>query len=233
MCDADNYIELIWFKKKLNIFVPHPDKCRKEKSMTECKHIVIADPSDAVRRGISAILSEPGLPSDVTVTEISAAEQLKTMPSVIRPNLLVICPLFAAAMSLDRIRKEIPDLAFVMLRTSLADTAAVAYGCWDEVISLYDPAEVIRARISRLIGRPDDTTKRNESLSRREKDIIACVVKGMTNRRVAEMLHLSPHTVATHRRNISSKLDIHSTPGLMIYAISNKLVRLDELELGD
>ena len=38
------------------------------------------------------------------------------------------------------------------------------------------------------------------------------------------------HTVATHRRNISQKLQIHSTAGLIIYAIANKLVRIEDIQ---
>lgn len=68
-----------------------------------------------------------------------------------------------------------------------------------------------------------------ESLTPREKEIVICVVKGMTNKEIAKTLFLSTHTVITHRRNISKKLQIHSASGLTIYAIVNKLVELDEI----
>jgi DNA-binding CsgD family transcriptional regulator len=38
--------------------------------------------------------------------------------------------------------------------------------------------------------------------------------------------------VLTHRKNITRKLNIHSVSGLTIYAIVNKLVRLDEVKLA-
>ena len=68
-----------------------------------------------------------------------------------------------------------------------------------------------------------------EPLSTREKEIIVCVVKGMTNKQIAEALCISAHTVITHRRNIAAKLQIHSAAGLTIYAIVNKLVELSEI----
>lgn len=71
-----------------------------------------------------------------------------------------------------------------------------------------------------------------ETLSQREKDIIACVTKGMSNKEIADVLYLSVHTVTTHRRNISNKLQIHTTAGLTIYAISNKLVNIEEIQVG-
>ena len=74
-----------------------------------------------------------------------------------------------------------------------------------------------------------------ETLSQREKEIIVCVVKGLTNKQIAEELFISTHTVITHRRNIAAKLQIHSAAGLTIYAIVNKLVELSEIKdtIGD
>ena len=67
-------------------------------------------------------------------------------------------------------------------------------------------------------------------LSQREKEIVVCVVRGLTNKEIADELFLSVHTVITHRRNISRKLQIHSVAGLTIYAIANKLIGLEELK---
>lgn len=69
-----------------------------------------------------------------------------------------------------------------------------------------------------------------EVLSQREKEIVVCVVKGMTNKQIGEQLFISTHTVITHRRNIASKLQIHSPAGLTIYAIVHKLVELDDVK---
>lgn len=71
---------------------------------------------------------------------------------------------------------------------------------------------------------------RKEPLSAREQEIIVCVVKGLTNKQIADVLSISTHTVITHRRNIASKLQIHSAAGLTIYAIVNKLVDLADIK---
>ncbi len=68
-----------------------------------------------------------------------------------------------------------------------------------------------------------------EVLSDREKDIVICVTKGMNNKEIADYLFLSVHTVTTHRRNISNKLQIHTTAGLIIYAIANRLVNIEDI----
>lgn len=49
-------------------------------------------------------------------------------------------------------------------------------------------------------------------MSAREREIVVCIVKGMTNKQIADALCISTHTVITHRRNIVAKLSIHS-PG--------------------
>ena len=88
--------------------------------------------------------------------------------------------------------------------------------------------ELFIPAVERLAATGPRTVK-PEPLSVREKEIIVCVVKGMTNKQIADALCISAHTVITHRRNIAGKLQIHSPAGLTIYAIVNKLVELDEI----
>ena len=71
-----------------------------------------------------------------------------------------------------------------------------------------------------------------DNLSQREKEIIRCVVKGLSNKEIAEELFISIHTVITHRRNIARKLEIHSPTLLTVYAIVNKLVDISEVKIG-
>ena len=69
-----------------------------------------------------------------------------------------------------------------------------------------------------------------EELSDREKDVLIQVVRGLSNKEIADVLCISMHTVITHRKHISTKLNIHSTAGLTIYAIVNRLVDINALE---
>lgn len=101
--------------------------------------------------------------------------------------------------------------------------------------SLFFPAvQLLEERIasnqftSNINGENED----EETLTERERQIVACVVRGLTNREVAEQLFISINTVLTHRRNISRKLDIHSVSGLTIYAIVNGIVQIDEVSLN-
>lgn len=68
-------------------------------------------------------------------------------------------------------------------------------------------------------------------LTPREQEVVIAVVKGLTNKEIAEQFFLSTHTIITHRRNIARKLNIHSASGLTIYAIMNNLVTVDDIKI--
>lgn len=87
-------------------------------------------------------------------------------------------------------------------------------------------------------GTTDNATRRNpsvevtsEELSEREKEVIRLVVRGLSNKEIAEKMFISANTVMTHRRNIARKTQIHSPAGLTIYAIVNGLINLEEVKL--
>ena len=84
----------------------------------------------------------------------------------------------------------------------------------------------VSARLSKMIKSVDAA----EPISEREKEIIICLVQGMSNKEIASHLFISVNTVITHRRNITRKLQIHSLSGLTIYAIANNLINTEGLD---
>ncbi len=70
----------------------------------------------------------------------------------------------------------------------------------------------------------------NKNLSSREIEVLKQIVKGETNKEIAEHLYISLNTVLTHRKNITSKLGIKTIPGLTFYAITNGIISGDEIE---
>lgn len=82
-------------------------------------------------------------------------------------------------------------------------------------------------------GRVDSSTSLSDEedpLSPRERDIVRLVSCGLSNKEIADRLCLSFHTVTTYRRNLSSKLNIHSSAGLTIYAILHHIIELKDVE---
>jgi DNA-binding NarL/FixJ family response regulator len=207
-------------------------------------HIAIAAPSDIVRRGVRSILEELAGDFAVTFAEASCPRQLCAAVVSRTPDILVAAREFAQYLSPASSPLSPPILPVLLpTRTKMvmlngAGQEVVKAGemvegrVWDAVISMNDPAVKIREKFTQIVG-GGRFVRRHEPLTQREKDVVVCVVKGMTNRRIAELLHLSHHTVGTHRRNISAKLDIHTVSGLTVYAISNNLVRLSDLDRDD
>lgn len=86
---------------------------------------------------------------------------------------------------------------------------------------------------SKFIRRLKETLSENRStlgavdekvLSMREIEVLKEVAKGMTNREIADHLHISMNTVMTHRKNITTKLNIKTVSGLTFYALINGLI---------
>lgn len=137
----------------------------------------------------------------------------------------------------DRIEERLRELKNIIIKYyptgSTNELNGVLFDIFtcEEKLALHNAVEN-EIFIPAVVRLADDgvQAKHRETLSAREKEIIVCVVKGLTNKQIADALCISTHTVITHRRNIAAKLQIHSAAGLTIYAIVNKLVELSEIK---
>lgn len=100
---------------------------------------------------------------------------------------------------------------------------------YDECIGIYDSSARIIQKLKNGLEQNAQTPKNEiNELSSRERDILAAVAKGKTNKEIADEFNISVYTVISHRRNISQKLGINSIPGLTVYAIMNKLIDMSD-----
>jgi len=67
---------------------------------------------------------------------------------------------------------------------------------------------------------------RFQQLTPREIEILRLLGEGCNNPQISEQLSISRETVATHRKNLKSKLDIHSFRDLMRYALAFGLIKI-------
>ena len=58
-----------------------------------------------------------------------------------------------------------------------------------------------------------------DTLTSREQEVLRLIGRGMSRTEIAETIHRSPKTVDGHRERIMAKLDIHSGPELVRFAI--------------
>ena len=63
-----------------------------------------------------------------------------------------------------------------------------------------------------------------ELLTTREREVLQLLAEGKSNKEVANMLNLSLYTVETHRGNILQKLNLHSVPELILYAVRKGVI---------
>jgi two-component system, NarL family, response regulator LiaR len=79
--------------------------------------------------------------------------------------------------------------------------------------------------VQALIQPPSEAVTMAADLTRREQEVLALLVKGMSNPEIAERLVISRSTVKVHISNILSKLGVASRGEAISLAIQNKLVK--------
>ncbi|MFI3292023.1 MAG: response regulator transcription factor [Rikenellaceae bacterium] len=197
--------------------------------MSKRIHIIVAESSTIIRCGVVTLLQRAtNLESDVA--EVGDVANISLLTKNQKPDLLIVNPVQLGSFSPSTLRSELGNesLRIVALQSSFADQTLLQG--YDDVISIYDSADSITEKIVATIKLDDSESDTKKELSVREREIIVCVVKGMTNKQIADALCLSTHTIIAHRRNIASKLQIHSPSGLTIYAIVNKLVDIGDIK---
>ena len=63
-----------------------------------------------------------------------------------------------------------------------------------------------------------------ELLTDREREILQLVAEGKTNKEIAALLNISIYTIDTHRSHILQKLNLHSAPELILYAVRKGII---------
>lgn len=141
------------------------------------------------------------------------------------PKIVFIDPLIYSHETINEIRDINNDLFIACVTAvSLPETIIKQY---DGIINIYDVPSKIESLLNEISAKKNNEQK---ELSPREKEIVIGVVKGLSNKEIAAEINISVHTVMTHRKNIASKLQIHSTAGLTIYAIVSKLIKLEDIK---
>jgi DNA-binding NarL/FixJ family response regulator len=114
--------------------------------------------------------------------------------------------------------------AYLLKDSAEADLLA-AVGALTEGKSFFSPAIskiLVEDYMRQLESRGAEDTY--ELLTNREREILQLLAEGRTNKDVANMLYLSLYTVETHRTHILQKLNLHSVPELILYAVRKRII---------
>lgn len=198
--------------------------------VNKSKVLAVAETSYIIRKGLVYALSQ--LPIVYKVVELKELEDLNNQLDVIKPDALLINPMLLGHSGRGDIRQQInisKSIPVIALVYNLIDERF--YQSYDAIIKINDTESKIEEVLSACLNKDRLKKSDQEELSDREKEILVSIVKGMSNKEIAEFHNISIHTVITHRRNIGRKLEIHSVSGLTIYAILNKLIDIKDIQL--
>jgi DNA-binding NarL/FixJ family response regulator len=190
--------------------------------------IVIAEDSTLFREGLASLLLDAG--HDI-VAKAADAPGLLTAVREQRPDLAIIDVRMPpggtndGAMAASTLRSEQPNLGILLLSQHIETSLSVqlvsrggfGYLLKDRVLDVDDfLAALDRIAkggsaldpevVARLMGAGTHTVL--ETLTAREKDVLALMAQGLTNSGIAKRLWLSPRTVETHVASIMIKLGL-------------------------
>jgi DNA-binding NarL/FixJ family response regulator len=197
--------------------------------------VVIADDSMLLREGLARLLAEAGIETlamvgDGTALEAAVADHA---PEVALVDIRMP-PTFTheGAQAAVRLRKAHPQLGILLLsqvvenhyalELARAHPARFGYLLKDrllDVTTLIDAVERVAEGgtvldpdiVGHFLGR-QQTQDRLSGLTGRERDVLALMAEGRSNRAVARALVLSEKTVETHIASIFGRLDLLPEP---------------------
>lgn len=193
--------------------------------------IVVIEPSVIVTEGLKMLLaSSPEFEVADSFTDmVHIADRIQ----VCRPDIVLINPAIVDFQKRFLVRNLFPGLSDVVL-------IALVYGYvepdvlkqYQGSIHIYDDHARILKNLRQAVeqGQVKVDAVENYDLTDREKEILVSVVKGLTNKEIADVHNISIHTVISHRKNISRRTGIKSISGLTVYALLNNLVDHSEIE---
>lgn len=206
--------------------------------------VLIVDDHEVVRQGLRSALD---LVEDVEfVGEAAAAEEAVERARALRPDVVLMDVRLGpegdrgGIEACRAIRSEVPETRVLMF-SSFSDRDAVvasilsgasgyltknlglpqlldALRATADGRSLLDP-EVTGPVLERLRSLSSSESSPEQPLSRREREVLALVARGLTNREIAGRLYVSEHTVRNHVANILNKLGLSGRVEAATYAV--------------
>lgn len=210
--------------------------------------ILLADDHIVMRKGLRLLLERQ--PDFEVVGETADGRETVESCDTLKPDVVVLdiaMPNLNGIEAARQIAAKLPHTSIVILSMHSDESYVLrALKAGARAYLLKDSAETdlinaIRAvsdgkaffspAISKMLA--DDYVRRlqqrgvedsYELLTMREREILQLLAEGKTNKEVANLLNLSLYTVETHRGNILQKLNLHSAPELILYAVRKGVI---------
>jgi DNA-binding NarL/FixJ family response regulator len=198
--------------------------------------VVIADDSVLLREGVARLLAEAGFE---VVGQAGDADELLREVADKRPDVAIVDIRMPPTHTDDglraarELRSRYPTLGVLVLsqyvRPSYAfelladDARGVGYLLKDRVSDVRDLADAVNrvgdggsvldpSVVSQLVGRRRQGHDPIDDLTERERQVLALIAEGRSNRAIAERLVITERTVEKHVKSILGKLRIAGSP---------------------
>ena len=113
-----------------------------------------------------------------------------------------------------------------VLKDAAPDDLVAAITAVDHGEAFFSPP-VARIALNQYVEESDQESPLSK-LSDREREVLALIAGGKSNKEIAMALNIGVRTTETHRERIMRKLDVHSVAGLTKFAIANGIVSLED-----
>jgi DNA-binding NarL/FixJ family response regulator len=189
--------------------------------MGNCGPVLVVDDDRSLRELASTLLRRAGLET----REAARADEALRLAEAEPPSVALIDVKLEGGTSGYELCRELRDrfgdsLAIVFVSGTRTETfdrvAGFLIGADDYIVKPFEPDELI-ARVRRFATRTASAagaTARESSqldaLTRREREVLELLVRGLDQKAIANALVLSPKTVATHIQSVLEKLQVHS-----------------------
>ncbi len=212
--------------------------------------LMIVDDHEVVRLGMRAAFE---LESDMNIVgEASNGAEALAKIAVLAPQVILMDVRMEKMGGIEacrEIKSRYPEIAVLMI-TSYPDeeavTASIIAGASGYLLKNVSRAELLKAvrtvaggqallnpettkqATSRMIalahGTSGNSAVQEEELTEREREVLALVARGYTNKQIAETLFVSEKTARNHVSHILEKLGLSRRSEAAAYAVEHKLV---------
>jgi DNA-binding NarL/FixJ family response regulator len=206
--------------------------------------VLIADDHGVVRAGLRLFLS--GTADLEVVGEASTGQEAIAQAEALHPEVILMDLVMGEVDGIEatrQIKQRHPDIAVVAL-TSFVDeskvTEAIQAGAIGYLLKDARPAEVVETiraarqgevrlhpealkRLTRAMTASQTHESGLELLTQREREVLALVARGQSNKEIARSLMISETTVKHHLGSILSKLGLTSRTQAALYGVRHGL----------